>query len=64
MMDTSLAGTQRFAVKVDAHDATRDPPDYTVEFDIFLEADGCTITDPDRIRAILDKQAEDATNAT
>lgn len=53
--DQGLAGTQRAVVRVDAYHNGREPdgfPDEVVEVELFFEADGTQVTDPERMAAI------------
>lgn len=62
-LDHGLAGTTRLTARVAAYHNGREPigePDEIVEVDLYFEADGTQITDPDRIASIVAKQAEQA----
>jgi hypothetical protein len=64
--DVSLIGTQRITAHVAAYDNGRTPadgePDRIVEVEVWQEADGTVVTDPERIaaiRAIQESQAKE-----
>jgi len=55
MEDRGLMGTQRLTAHVAAYHNNREPdgnPDEVVLVEIFAEADGTVITDPDRIAEV------------
>jgi hypothetical protein len=65
MNDTSLIGTQRLTIRAEVWDDGRIPgeglPDSVKEIEVFTEADGTEILDPeriDRIRALQHSQSE------